>query len=88
MPLSIIGTDAVWYQTLLDLGMQEDEALKYLSGPAHWAWQLMTNIDSFLPPPDVFYLKERLELGRRILTRQQELGMMPVMQGFSGHIPK
>lgn len=88
MPLSIIGTDAVWYQTLLDLGMKEEDALEYLSSPAHWAWQLMTNIDSFLPPPDISYLKERLKLGRRILKRQKELGMMPVMQGFSGHIPK
>lgn len=88
MPLTVIGTEAVWYQTLTDLGLSEEEALSCISGPAYWAWQLMTNIDGFLPPPDVTYLRERLKLGRKILARERELGMTPIMQGFSGYVPK
>ena len=88
MPLAIIGTEAAWYETLRAFGFTEEEALGYISGPAYWPWHLMTNIDSFLPPESTEYLKQRLELGRKILTRERELGMMPVMQGYSGHIPR
>lgn len=88
MPLAVMGTDAVWYQTLLDLGFSGKEALEYISGPAFWPWQLMTNIDSYLAPPDLSYLAKRLELGRKIIGREKELGMIPLMQGYSGHIPR
>ena len=36
MPLSIIGTQGVWFETLLEYGFTEREALAYLSGPAYW----------------------------------------------------
>ena len=45
MPLSIIGTQGVWFETLLEYGFTEREALAYLSGPAYWPWQLMTNLE-------------------------------------------
>lgn len=50
MPLAVVGTEAVWYETLLQLGFTKAEALQSVSGPAFWAWQLMTNIEGYLPP--------------------------------------
>ena len=50
MPLAVVGTEAVWYETLLQFGFTKKEALRFISGPAFWAWQLMTNIDGYLPP--------------------------------------
>ena len=50
MPLSIIGTQGVWFETLLEYGFTEREALAYLSGPAYWPWQLMTNLEGAMPP--------------------------------------
>lgn len=87
MPLAVVGTEAVWYETLLAFGFTKDEALGFISGPAFWAWQLMTNIDSYLPPKNEKYVYERLELGRKILNRYLEFGMQPIQQGFSGHVP-
>lgn len=87
MPLAVVGTEAVWYETLLELGFTKEEALNSVSGPAFWAWQLMTNIEGYLPPKDEKYIYERLELGQKILNRYIEFGMQPIQQGFSGHVP-
>ena len=87
MPLAVIGTEAVWFETWLEFGFTEEEALSTVSGPAFWAWQLMTNIEGYLPPKNKKYVYERLELGRKILKRFLEFGMQPIQQGFSGHVP-
>lgn len=87
MPLAVIGTEAVWFELLLDYGFTEREALDWISGPAFWAWQLMTNIEGYLPPPNRDYVYHRAELGRQLLNRFVEFGMQPIQQGFSGHVP-
>ncbi|MEG2084432.1 MAG: alpha-N-acetylglucosaminidase TIM-barrel domain-containing protein [Clostridia bacterium] len=87
MPLAVIGTEAVWYETLLQFGFTQQEALKTISGPTFWAWQLMTNIEGYEPPTDVKYVYDRLELGKKIIGRMLEFGMFPIQQGFSGHVP-
>lgn len=87
MPLCVPGTEAVWYETLLDFGFTKDEALSTVSGPAFWAWQLMTNIEGYFPPEDEGYIYRRLELGKKILERVVQFGMFPIQQGFSGHVP-
>lgn len=88
MPLSIIGTQGVWFYTLLDYGFTEREALGYLSGPAYWPWQLMTNVEGAAPPPDRRYVEQSIALGRKILERERALGMTPIQQGYSGHVPR
>ena len=87
MPLAVIGSEAVLYETLMEFGFSEREALDSISGPAFWAWQLMTNIMGYLPPASKKYIYERLELGKRILERYVQFGMYPIQQGFSGHVP-
>lgn len=87
MPLAVVGCEAVWYETLLQLGFTSKEALSTVSGPAFWAWQMMTNIEGYMPPEDEKYIYERLELGKRILKRYVDFGMTPIQQGFSGHVP-
>jgi len=87
MPLCVVGSEAVWYETLLEMGFTKKEALNSVSGPAFWAWQLMTNIEGYLPPENEEYVYGRLELGEKILARCLEFGMQPIQQGFSGHVP-
>ena len=88
MPLSIVGSEAVWYHTLRDFGYSEQGALQFISGPCYWSWQLMTHFDSNLALTDPEYVEKRLELGKKIIKRETELGMSPIMQGFSGHVPR
>ena len=87
MPLTPIGSEAVWYETLQEFNFTKKEALSFISGPAFWAWQLMTNIDSYIPPKSEEYVYNRLELGKKIIKRCVEFGMQPIQQGFSGHVP-
>lgn len=87
MPLAVIGSEAVLYETLLEYGFSEREALDSISGPAFWAWQLMTNIEGYIPPKNKSYVYRRAELGKKILERYIEFGMQPIQQGFSGHVP-
>jgi alpha-N-acetylglucosaminidase len=87
MPLAPVGLEAVWYQTLLQYGFTDAEARAFLVGPCFQAWQWMTNIEGHGGPLPKAWIEERLELGRRILQRERELGMTPIQQGFSGYVP-
>ncbi len=88
MPLSIVGSEAVWYYTMRDFTFSEKGALSFLSGPGFWPWQLMTNIASYFSLTDVKYIESRVELGKKIIDRELELGMTPIQQGFSGMVPR
>lgn len=88
LPLCTVGLEAVWYETLCSLGLPDEEARSCISAPAFLAWQWMGNIDGFLGPIPKDWLKQRLELGRKILSRMLELDMTPIQQGFSGAVPK
>lgn len=88
MPLCVIGTEAVWYETLLKFGFTDEEARGFLCGPAFLAWQFMSNIESSFGPLPMNYIKERKALGKRIIDRVVSLGMTPIQQGFSGYVPK
>lgn len=87
MPLSVVGSEAVWYYTMRDFKYSETGALSYLSGPGFWPWQLMTNISGYFSLTDVKYIESRLELGKKIIDREVELGMTPIQQGFAGSVP-
>lgn len=87
MPLAVVGREAVLYEPLLEFGFSEKEALDCISGPSFWAWQLMTNIMGYLPPPDKSYIEQRLSLGKKIIDRYVQFKMYPIQQGFSGHVP-
>lgn len=86
-PLAVIGQEGIWYETLLQFGFTDKEARDFLTGPAYFAWQWMTNIQSFAGPVSREYIKRRVSLGQRMIARYRELGMTPVQQGFSGFLP-
>ncbi len=87
MPLTVVGSEATMYYTLRDFGLSEKDALSFIAGPSYYPWQMMTNLDTFMSIPDIKFIEQRLELGRKILQRELELGMTPIQQGFAGHIP-
>lgn len=87
MPLAVIGQEAVWQQTLSRFGMNDDEIRQFLVGPAFQAWQWMTNIETYGGPLPQAWIDSHVELGQRILKRQRELGMRPILQSFTGFVP-
>src|SRR6056297_1499232 len=88
MPLNIIGTEKVWYDTLLQNDFSDVEARSFLVGPCYLAWQLLTNIQSHAGPLPKTWIIKRARLGEKIFRREQELGMKPIQHGFSGYVPK
>lgn len=88
MPLSVVGLEGVWYHTLLQFGFSDLEAREFLVGPAYFAWQWMTNIQSFAGPLPKSWIDSHIELGQKIMDRQLELGMQPIQQGFTGYVPR
>jgi len=87
-PLQPIGLDAVWYNTLLKMNFTDLEARTFLVGPAHQAWQWMTNIENICGPLPKSWIDSHIQLARQIFARQIELGMTPIQQGFTGYVPK
>jgi alpha-N-acetylglucosaminidase len=87
MPLSVIGLEGVWYNTLLKFGYNDADARKFLVGPAYFAWQWMTNIQSHGGPLPKKWIISHIKLGQKIIERQRALGMTPIQQGFSGSMP-
>ncbi len=88
LPLSAVGIECTWYETLRELGFTEEEALAFFSGPAFLAWQWMTNIEGFAGPIPKSWIEKRRVLGQQIIQRQLALGMTPIQQGFSGFVPR
>lgn len=88
MPLSVIGLDAVWYNTLLKYGFSDEEARCFLAAPAHSAWQWMQNLEGYGGPLPKSWIDKHIVLGKQIMERQLELGMKPIQQGFSGYVPQ
>lgn len=88
MPLSVIGLEAVWYNTLLKYNFTDEEARTFLAGPGHFAWQWMQNLQSYGGPLPKSWIDSHVELGKKVINRQLELGMQPIQQGFSGYVPR
>ncbi|WP_257670286.1 alpha-N-acetylglucosaminidase [Parapedobacter tibetensis] len=87
MPLAVTGQEAVWQATLRKLGMEDHAIRRFLAAPSYSAWQLMDNLEGWGGPLPQGWIDSHLELGQRILTRQRELGMTPILKGFSGYVP-
>lgn len=88
MPLTVVGTEYVWYETLLRIGYTDSQARDFICGPAYIAWFLMANLQSFGGPVSLKYLENRRTLGRKIIDRELEFGMKPIQHGFAGFVPR
>jgi len=87
-PLSIVGVEAVWYMSLLDVGFTDLEARTYIASPVYLNWQWMSNLEGAGGPIPKSYIDSHLKLGRQIMERQKSLGMHPIVHGFSGCVPR
>ncbi|MDQ8189805.1 alpha-N-acetylglucosaminidase [Roseibacillus persicicus] len=87
MPLAMIGQEAVWQEVYRELGMTDEQLDKFFVGPAHLPWGWMGNIDGLGGPLPQDWISQRAELQKKILARMRSLGMKPVLQAFTGHVP-
>ena len=87
MPLAITGQEAVWQKVWRKYGLTDEQIRAYFTGPAHLPWQRMINIDRWQGPLPQSWIDGQAKLQKRILSRERELNMTPVLPAFSGHIP-
>jgi alpha-N-acetylglucosaminidase len=87
LPLAITGQEAVWQRVYNRLGLTDAELSEFFSGPAFLAWNWMGNLDGWGGPTTQAWIDQQRELQTRILNRQRELGMKPVLPAFTGHVP-
>ena len=88
MPLANTGIEEIVYRVYTGLGMSDEEIRSFFTGPAHLPWHRMSNIDKWQGPLPQSWLKGQLALQKKIVARERELGMKPVLPGFSGHVPE
>lgn len=88
MPLTTIGQEAVWQEVYKELGLSDKQLDEFFVGPAHLPWGWMGNIDGLGGPLPQNWISQRAELQKKILARMRSLGMKPVLQGFTGHVPE
>jgi hypothetical protein len=81
------GHEAVHRRLLLECGYSDAEARAWLPAPSHQAWWLLANLSGYGGPLSPSLIGRRAELGRRITGRLRELGMEPVLPGWSGMVP-
>ncbi|MCF8715527.1 alpha-N-acetylglucosaminidase [Joostella atrarenae] len=88
MPLATIGQEAVWQEVFRDMGLSEEKINDFFVGPAHLPWGWMGNIDGMGGPLPDNWIKQRKNLQIKVLERMRSLGMKPVLQAFTGHVPE
>lgn len=87
MPLAIIGQNIIWYELYKSLGFNNNQLNNFFTGPAYTSWFWMNNIDKWGGPLPDSWLKKMELLQKKILERERELDMTPVLPAFTGHIP-
>ncbi len=87
MPLALTGQEAVWQRVYKKMGFTEDDLKPFFCGPAYFSWFWMGNLDGWGGPLPQSWLDSHAALQKKILARQRELGMTPVLPAFSGHVP-
>jgi alpha-N-acetylglucosaminidase len=87
MPLAITGEEYVWYKVYKEMGFSDQELASFFSGPAYFSWFWMGNLDGWGGPLPFSWMKSHAELEQKILQRERNLGMKPVLPAFTGHVP-
>jgi len=87
MPLALTGQEYTWYKVYEDMGFSDDDLKSFFCGPAYFAWFWMGNLDGWGGPLPLSWMESHRDLQQKILKRERELGMKPVLQSFTGHVP-
>ncbi|PSN53363.1 Alpha-N-acetylglucosaminidase [Blattella germanica] len=88
LALAFTGQEAIWKRVYRKLNLTLNDINEHFSGPAFLAWFRMGNMRGFGGPlPDSWHFHS-LALQHKILDRMRELGIIPVLPAFAGHVPR
>ena len=87
MPLAVTGQEAVWQKVYRKFGLTDKQISEFMVGPAYLPFGWMGCMDGWGGPLPQSWIDSHLELQKKILAHERSLGMTPVLQGFTGHVP-
>lgn len=87
MPLAITGQEYVWDKVYKSMGFSNKDMQYFFTGPAYFGWFYMGNIDKWDGPLPASWITGHKDLQVKILQRERELGIKPVLPAFTGHVP-
>ena len=87
LALANTGQEAVYQRVWQQMGMSEEQTREYFTGPGYLPWHRMSNIDGWHGPLPQHWIDGQAELQKRIVARELELGINPILTSFNGHIP-
>ncbi|MEP2510847.1 MAG: alpha-N-acetylglucosaminidase [Reichenbachiella sp.] len=88
MPLIGGAHEAILARVFEDLGLNKQEIDQYFSGPAHFPWNRMGNLNGWDGALPTSYFDEQVKLTHQMLNRMRALGMSPIVHAFAGFVPK
>ena len=87
MPLASVASEAIARRVWVQLGLSEQEADAFFTGPAHLPWHRMGNLNAFDGPLSSSWHESQVALQHKILDKMRSLGMEPVAPAFAGFVP-
>ncbi|MEP6611275.1 MAG: alpha-N-acetylglucosaminidase [Mucilaginibacter sp.] len=87
MPLALTGQEYTWYEVYKSMGFSDADLNEFFCGPAYFSWFWMGNLDGWGGPLPLDWMQNHRDLQQQILQRERELGMKPILQSFTGHVP-
>ncbi|MFI5136666.1 MAG: alpha-N-acetylglucosaminidase [Sphingobacteriales bacterium] len=87
MPLALTGQEYTWYEVYKSMGFSDADLNEFFCGPAYFSWFWMGNLDGWGGPLPLSWMENHRDLQQKILLRERSLGMKPILQSFTGHVP-
>lgn len=87
MPLASVASEAIARRVWVRLGLSEEEADAFFTGPAHLPWHRMGNLNAFDGPLTNSWHESQIALQHKILDKMRALGMEPIAPAFAGFVP-
>ena len=87
-PLALTGQEIVWQRVFEKFGLRKSDLNDFFVGPAYNAWGRMGNLDGWGGALPESWIQRERSLQHKILQRERNFGMKPILQAFSGHIPR
>ena len=88
LPLCPLGQEKAWQETYKEFGLSRADLNDFFAGPAWFPFQWMGCLDGWGGPLPQSVIEGHYELQQQILARARSLGMTPILQGFTGHVPQ
>ncbi|KAI8440792.1 hypothetical protein MSG28_009117 [Choristoneura fumiferana] len=88
LALAPIAQEAAWTRIYRRLGLTDEEINDHFTGPAFLAWNRMGNVRGWAGPLPKSWHDGQREIQNNVLDYMFNLGIIPVLPAFNGHVPK